>query len=65
MVIKKYNRNRKTNFENSVSGKSNITLNFHTLDIPCSNIVIGENFKMIFPVPYPITYIHIHNTDEC
>ena len=61
--MKKYtNRNRKTSFENSVSGKSNITLNFHTLDIPCSNIVIGENFKMIFPVPYPIIYRH--NADE-
>ena len=40
----------------SVDAKCNITLNFPALDIPSFNWQKGGNFKIIFPVPYPIIY---------
>ena len=52
------NSNEKKNTSQLLAAKCHITLNFPALDIPRSNgrKQKGGNFKITFPVPYPIIY---------
>ena len=61
LKVSKLNHQQKKVYERNIK-RTNVSLNFFGSRISSIKHEIGANFKIIFPVPYPIlSYITLHS----